>query len=137
MTQPVLPLTIDGRGFSLLLESASLPATAGALADVLPIEATTHHTKWSGPVCLVVGVKMPELPLENPMTFMALGDVGYHPVHKEFGIAYGSTQWRGPLGAVFVTRLGRLEGDLDWLAGFGRKLQRTGSRPFAIGLPGR
>ena len=57
---------------------------------------------------------------------MGLGDITYHAGHQNIGISYNSTQWREAVGSVYVTRLGRIEGDLAPLVEIGKTLQRTG-----------
>ena len=59
---------------------------------------------------------------------MGLGDITYHAGHQNIGISYNSTQWREAVGSVYVTRLGRIEGDLAPLVEIGKTLQRTGAR---------
>jgi hypothetical protein len=125
-------LAIDGIGLDLVLKVEPESATATALRAALPLAGEVIHAMWSGPVCLF-GFDLGPLPLENPISFLAPGDVVYHPTHHEIGFAYAPTQFREPIGSVYVTSLGRLEGDLDALARLGRRLQRIGARPIRMG----
>lgn len=124
---------IDGIRLTLALAADAAPATTSALMAMLPLRSELIHAMWSGPVCLTTGVRLGDLPLENAVSFLGLGDVVYHPTHHEIGFAYDATQFREPIGSVYVTAIGRLEGDLAALANFGRRLQRTGARPIKVG----
>ena len=107
------------------------PLTCRALKAVRPIRGEIYHAMWSGPICLL-NFDLGALSPENAATFFSPGDVLYHPLHKEIGIAYGATQFREPTGNAYTTLIGRLRGDLSALIDIGSRLQRTGARPIEI-----
>lgn len=87
---------------------------------------------WSGPLCLLNEQDLDGAPLENDTTFLAPGDVIYHPVHHEIGFAYAPTQFREPVGSVYVSFIGRIDDGLAHLVEIGEKLQYTGAVPIAL-----
>ena len=127
MKNQTVTLEIDGKCFNVVLDEKGAPLAAKAFVEQLPIEGMAVHSMWSGPVFLMGGVNLEEAPLENDAAFLSLGDIAYHPSHHEIGIPYSTTQWREPVGSVYVTRLGRIEGDLAPLVEIGRSLQRKGA----------
>jgi hypothetical protein len=126
-----LVIKLDGKPFEATLLSDLAPLTCRALRAVRPIRGEIYHAMWSGPICLL-NFDLGALSLENAATFFSPGDVLYHPIHKEIGIAYAATQFREPTGAAYTTLIGRLRGDLSGLIDIGSRLQRTGARSIEI-----
>ena len=126
-----LVIKLDGKPFEATVFGDLAPLTWRALKAVRPIRGEIYHAMWSGPICLL-NFDLGAVSLENATTFFSPGDVLYHPVHKEIGIAYGATQFREPTGAAYTTLIGRLRGDLSGLIEIGSRLQRTGARSIEI-----
>ena len=127
MASQTITLLIDGESFIVILDEKEAPLAAKAFFRQLPLEGTIVHAMWSGPVFLMGGVNLDDAPRENDTTFLNLGDISYHSGHHEIGISYDTTQWREPVGSVYVTQLGRIEGDLAPLVKIGKSLQRRGA----------
>jgi hypothetical protein len=132
MKNKTLMLEIDGESFSVVLDEEKAPIAAKAFVRQISIERMAVHSMWSGPVLLMGGINLDNAPLENDVAFLTLGDIAYHPSHQEIGIPYATTQWREPVGSVYVTRLGRIEGDLTPLFNIGRSVQKTGARKIVF-----
>jgi hypothetical protein len=126
-----LVVELDGNVFEATLLDELAPITCRAVRAMRPIRGDVYHAMWSGPICLM-NFDLSGAPLENATTFLSPGDLLYHPVHKEIGIAYGATQFREPTGAAYTTLIGRLRGDLAPLVETGSRLQRIGARPLLI-----
>ena len=126
---PNTPVTLElgdlALGLAMFDEQA--PMACAAVRTRLPLRGEIVHAMWSGPLCLLNEQNLDDVPLENPTTFLAAGDVIYHPVHHEIGFAYAPTQFREPIGSVYVSFIGRIAGDLSGLAEIGLNLQRTGA----------
>ena len=131
-TNAQITIELDGSDMTISLFDELAPRTCKALRKQLPVRGDIVHAMWSGPLCLLRGQNFDDAPLENPTTFLAPGDVIYHPTHHQIGIAYAVTQFREPIGSVYVTLLGRIADDLDGLVRVGRNLQRTGAKPIAL-----
>ena len=131
MTREEVVLKLDGKVFEATFCTDLAPVTCRARRAVRPIRGEIYHAMWSGPICLM-NFDLGALSLENAATFFSPGDVLYHPIHKEIGIAYGATQFREPTGAAYTTLIGRLRGDLSALIEIGSRLQRTGARSIEI-----
>jgi hypothetical protein len=127
-----LEMTLDGLVLIAELFEEAAPRSTQALLRQLPMEGQAVHAMWSGPLYIVEEVSLNDAPLENPVTFLSVGDLVYHPRHKEIAIAYGPTQFREPSGSVYVTYLGRVTGDLERLAEIGRRLQYTGAKRLVL-----
>ena len=128
----VIELKIDGRRFSVVLETDRAPAACRAMGEQLPLEGEIIHARLSGPLCLLRRTNLADAPLENPVAFLDPGDIVYHPNHYDIGIAYGPTQFRELAGSVYVSLLGRIVGDLAPLIATGRSLLQTGARPISL-----
>ncbi len=104
-----------------LLEDAA-PTTCRRLWERLPFEDQFTHAKWSG--LLIHSNNHPHLDIdvsrypliENPISFLAPGDVIVWPQNGEIAIAYGSTEFRWLTGPLVVTRIATIEGDLEEFA---------------------
>jgi len=115
--------------FSIVLtEGASTSKATRMLLDRLPFEGEAVHAMWSGPLILCHVDDAHELEVENATTFLAVGDVVYHPSHFEIGIAYETTQFREPIGPVYVSKIGTIRDGLAGIVDIGRHLQRTGAK---------
>ena len=125
-------LELDGLSLSVTLFDAEAPETCAAVRKRLPLSGEIVHAMWSGPLCLVNDQNLDDAPLENPTTFLAPGDVIYHPVHHEIGFTYAPTQFREPVGSVYVSFIGRITDDLAGLIEIGQNLQRTGAVPIIL-----
>lgn len=123
---------LDGKSFETELFDHLAPRACEALRAALPLKGTVIHAMWSGPLCLMLDINLAGAALENAVSFLSLGDLVYHPVHKEIGVAYDATQFREPIGDAYVTYLGRLQGDLSHIRQVGSRLQHTGARPFGL-----
>jgi len=127
-----LTLELDSHPMHLVLFDDAAPRTCEVLRQRLPLQGDIVHAMWSGPLCLLNEQYLDESPLENPVTFLAPGDVIYHPVHHEIGFTYGTTQFREPIGSVYVTLIGRIDDDLSTLERVGKNLQTTGAQPIVL-----
>ena len=125
-------LEFEGLVLGLALFDERAPTACAAVKNKLPLCGEIVHAMWSGPLCLLNEQNLDDAPLENPTTFLAPGDVIYHPIHHEIGLAYAPTQFREPIGSVYVSFIGRITGDLTGLVEIGRNLQRTGAVPVVL-----
>lgn len=118
--------------FAIEAPAARAPKTIELLRGVLPLRVEAIHAMWSGPLILVHIPGVSEIAVENPITFLKAGDVVYHPAHFELGIAYDTTQFREPVGSVYVSRIGQVSAGLDPIVALGKRLQRLGAQAFQI-----
>lgn len=127
-----IAVELAGHRFAATLFANLAPLACQALVARLPLEGPAIHAMWSGPLYLLNGVDLGDLPVENATTYLGPGDLVYHPRHKEIGVAYEPTQFKEPVGPVYVTLLGQLAGDLGALVEVGRRLQYTGAQRLVV-----
>ncbi len=115
------------------------PLTVGALWACLPFEDRVTHAKWSGDMFhtnteLPIDVDLSKTPfgMENPVGFQAPGDIVYLPAIRELAIAYGEARFAWVTGAMMVSGLGRIEGDLTEFAKKAELLQRDGAQRLVL-----
>ena len=128
MTNGKLTFELEGSRFAVSLFDKAAPKATCALRARLPLDGQIVNAMWSGPVMLINDLDLGGAPLENPITFLAAGDIVYHPAHHQIGIAYAPTQFREPIGPVWVTFLGQVQHNIDDLIEIGRNLQQTGAK---------
>ena len=115
------------------------PVTVGALWACLPFEDRVTHAKWSGAMFhtnaeLPIDVDLSRTPfgMENPVGFQAPGDIVYLPAIGELAIAYGDARFAWVTGAMMVSGLGRIEGDLTEFAEAAERLQWDGAKRLVL-----
>ncbi len=121
-------IELDGVKVTAVLYEDRAPVTVGALWESLPYEDLVTHAKWSGDMFhanteLPIDVDYSKFPfgMENPVGFQAPGEIVYLPAIRELAIAYGEARFAWVMGAMMVSALGRIEGDLT---AFAKKAER-------------
>jgi hypothetical protein len=85
-------------------------ATAGAIADALPIE--TQPNEWGDEFYFEIPVRMPLD--ETATTKVSIGDIGYWPPGSALAIFFGPTPLstgNDPVPASAINLVGRINGD--------------------------
>jgi hypothetical protein len=133
-----ITLDLDGtRAIARLLDERA-PTTTQQLWEQLPFEDRFTHSIWSG--LLIHSNQHPRLDLdvsryplvENPVSYIAAGDVVVWPRDGTLAIAYGPTQFRWLTGPWVVTRVAEIEGDLESLARAAYRMMFEGARRMVI-----
>jgi hypothetical protein len=121
-------IELEGVTVTAVLYEDRAPVTVGALWESLPYEDRVTHAKWSGDMFhanteLPIDVDYSKFPfgMENPVGFQAPGEIVYLPAIRELAIAYGEARFAWVTGAMMVSALGRIEGDLT---AFAKKAER-------------
>lgn len=127
-----IKLMLDKLDFEVSLFTDLAPLTCQALVAALPIELQVIHAMWSGHQLIALPIDLHMSTLENPIAMSVPGDVLYHQHHQEIAIVYGEAQFREPIGPVYVTRVGRIQGDLEALAALGERVQMEGAKSFRL-----
>jgi hypothetical protein len=125
-------LVLDSLEFDASLLTDAAPATCSALVAALPLEVQVIHAMWSGHQLIATPIDLHLGGIENPIAMSVPGDLLYHQKHREIAVVYGEAQFREPLGPVYVTRFGRIEGDLKALADLGARVQLEGAKKFRM-----
>jgi len=132
-------IELGGVKVRAVLYEDKAPVTVAAFWKFLPYEDRVTHAKWSGqmfhtnnPISLDLNTAQWPHGVENPVGFQAPGDIVYLPVGKEIAIAYGEARFSWVLGPMYVTALGRIEGDLTEFAKKADRLQWDGAGQFAV-----
>ena len=132
-----ITLDLDGTPAIARLDERA-PITTQRLWECLPFEDHFTHTIWSG--LLIHSHQHPRLDLdvsryplvENPVSYIAAGDVVVWPQDGTLAIAYGPTQFRWLTGPWVVTKVGEIEGDLEPFARAAYRMMFEGARRLAI-----
>ncbi|MDE3111308.1 MAG: DUF3830 family protein [Chloroflexota bacterium] len=120
------------------LDDAAAPVTCERLRSRLPYEDMFTHSIWSG--LLIHSNRHPQLDLdvsryplvENPVGFIAPGDVVVWPQNGTLAIAYGPTQFKWLTGPWIVTKVGEIEGDVEPFARAAYRMMFEGARRVRI-----
>lgn len=132
-------IELDGVTVTAVLHDDKAPLTVAKLWDCLPFEDRVTHAKWSGQMFhtnteLPLELDLTRLPfgMENPAGFQAPGDIVYLPAIRELAIAYGEARFSWVAGAMMVSALGRIEGDLAEFAKKADRLQWDGAKRLVL-----
>lgn len=132
-------IELSGVKVRAVLYEDKAPVTVAAFWKCLPYEDRVTHAKWSGQMFhtntdfkMEIDTSQWGLGLENPVGFQAPGDIVYLRAAKEIAIAYGEARFSWVIGPMYVTALGRIEGDLTEFAKKADRLQWDGAGQFGI-----
>lgn len=132
-------IELDGVRVTAVLYDDRAPVTVGKLWECLPFEDRVTHAKWSGSMFhtntdLPIDLDTSPFPfgMENPVGFQAPGDIVYLPAIRELAIAYGEARFSWVTGAMMVSGLGRIEGDLAAFARKAERLQWDGAKTLVL-----
>ena len=132
-------IELDGVKVTAVLYDDRAPVTVGALWESLPYEDRVTHAKWSGDMFhanteLPIDVDYSTFPfgMENPVGFQAPGEIVYLPAIRELAIAYGEARFAWVMGAMMVSALGRIEGDLTAFAKKAERLMWDGAMTLVL-----
>jgi hypothetical protein len=130
---------LDGVRVTATLYEDRAPVTVGKLWESLPFEDRVTHAKWSGEMFhtnteLPIDLDLSQFPfgLENPVGFQAPGDIVYLPAIREIAIAYGGARFSWVTGAMMVSALGRIDGNLAAFAKKAERLQWDGAMTLVL-----
>jgi hypothetical protein len=134
-----IAIELDGVRVTAVLYDDRAPVTVGKLWESLPLEDRVTHAKWSGDMFhtnteLPIDLDVSRFPfgMENPVGFQAPGDIVYLPAIRELAIAYGAARFAWLTGAMMVSGLGRIEGDLTAFAKKAERLQWDGAKTLVL-----
>lgn len=134
-----IDIELEGVRVTAVLYEDRAPVTVGALWERLPFEDRVTHAKWSGAMFhtnteLPIDLDLSRFPfgMENPVGFQAPGDIVYLPAIRELAIAYGGARFSWVTGAMMVSALGRIEGDLAAFAKKAERLQWDGAMTLVL-----
>ncbi len=132
-------IELDGVAVTAILYDNRAHVTVGALWESLPFEDRVTHAKWSGDMFhtnaeLPIDVDFSKFPfgVENPVGFQAPGDIVFLPAIRELAIAYGEARFAWVTGAMMVSALGRIEGDLGAFAKKAERLMWEGAKTLTL-----
>jgi hypothetical protein len=134
-----ISIELDGVPVTAVLYEDRAPLTVAGLWECLPFEDRVTHGKWSGDMFhtneeLPIDLDMSQFPfgMENPVGFQAPGDIVYLPAAREIAIAYGDARFAWVAGAMMVSGLGRIEGDLTAFAKKAERLMWEGAKTLTL-----
>ncbi len=135
-------IDLEGTRATARLLDEQAPVTTERLWQHLPFRDNFTHSIWSG--LMIHSSNHPKLDLdvsryplvENPISYIAAGDIVVWPQNGSVSIAYGPTQFKWLTGAWVVTRVGVLEGDIEPFARSAYRMMFEGARQLAISRGG-
>ena len=117
-------------------ETRLSPATCAAFKRLLPYSQTIIHARWSGEACWVpLGTFDLNVPLENPISRPAPGQLLYHPAgvsETEILVPYGPTRFCSAAGEIAGSHFLTITADLVRLAQMGNDILWNGSRDISF-----
>ncbi len=133
-----IEIDLDGMVATARMLDEEAPVTCQRLWDRLPYEDRFTHSIWSG--LMIHSNNHPRLDLdisrypliENPVGFIAPGDVVVWPQNGIVAIAYGSTEFRWLTGPWVVTKVATIEGDIEEFARKAGRMMWEGASALAI-----
>jgi hypothetical protein len=135
-------IQLDGTTVTARLLDQKAPVTVQRLWDQLPFEDNFTHSIWSG--LMIHSNEHPKLDLdvsrypliENPVSYIAAGDIVVWPHNGTLAIAYGPTQFKWLTGAWVVTKVAVLEGEIEPFARAAYRMMFEGARRLSIAQGG-
>ncbi|WP_255152230.1 DUF3830 family protein [Halorarius halobius] len=123
---PSLEISVESTVLEGELLESEAPESVDALRDLLPLESTLLHVRWSGYATWVSldDDALPELPRENHTAYPSRGDVLLYPGFKnesELLLACGPTCFKSPAGEQAGNHVATLDTSRDTL----RSLEAT------------
>jgi hypothetical protein len=133
-------LDIEDRTFEATLLPDEAPASVERFRELLPLETTVKHVRWSGYAVFVeeFGEGAPELtdlPRENHRVYPSRGDILLYPGYEnvpEILLACGSTAFRSPAGELAGNHIAIVEDAREELSALEVDVLENGSKPITI-----
>ncbi len=129
-----IELSLDGTTATAILREKEAPKTTQKVWDVLPIEETMRHVRWSGSAgyVLVASLRDASFPLEDRVSFYVPGTLNLKSEHGEIAISYGPAQARDGTGNGWACHLATLEGDATAFLEAVARTQHAGKKQLLI-----
>jgi hypothetical protein len=133
-------LAVGDRSFGATLLPDEAPESVEQFVDLLPLETTVKHVRWSGYSVFVeeFGPDAPDLthlPRENHTVYPSRGDVLLYPGYEnvpEILVACGPTAFRSPAGELAGNHVAVIEDAREELAALEVDVLENGSKPITI-----
>jgi hypothetical protein len=89
-------IELEGVQAAAVVHDEAAPVTSRRLFEVLPIEGTLRHMRWSGEAAYILERRLagPTGKIENPISIYPPGTIAFRPEHGEFAFSYGQAQAR-------------------------------------------
>lgn len=117
------------------LNDSGAPVTTAAFVEAMPFGGRAVHAQTSGQMFRMLDdVPIDVEPIESPVSYQWPGVVVYLPRIHEIAFAYGNARFSGATGALALTHLGTLDGDLRELIEVVEQIRRTGAVPIRFEL---
>jgi hypothetical protein len=135
-----ITLEVGDHTFEATLLPEEAPESVERFRELLPLETTVKHVRWSGHSIFVEefgedAPDMTDLPRENHCVYPSRGDILLYPGYEnvpEILIACGSTAFRSPAGELAGNHVGIVEDAREELAALEVDVLENGSKPIAI-----
>lgn len=134
-----IELDIDGTVLRGELLEAAAPESVAAVRDLLPMESTLLHVRWSGYATWVnlEGTGLPEVPRENHTVYPSRGDVLLYPGYqndKELLISCGPTCFKSPAGEQAGNHIATLDATPETLQSIETTTLEEGAQAVTLRL---
>ena len=137
---PDVTLEVGDWSFEATLLPDEAPESVAQFLDLLRLETTVKHVRWSGYAVIVeeFGEDAPDmtsLPRENHRVYPSRGDVLLYPGYEnvpEILIACGSTAFRSPAGELAGNHVAIIEDAREELAALEVDVLENGSKEITI-----
>lgn len=134
-----ITLEIGDRTFSASLLRDEAPESVERLEQLLPLETTVKHVRWSGYAIFVEefgdDVDLTDLPRENFFVYPSRGDVLLYPGYEntpELLFACGSTAFASPAGELAGNHVATMDASREELSALEVDVLENGSKEITI-----
>jgi hypothetical protein len=133
-------IAIGDQSFEATLLDDEAPASVEQFLDLLPLETTVKHVRWSGYAVFVEDFgddppDMTHLPRENFCVYPSCGDVLLYPGYEstpEILIACGSTGFRSPAGELAGNHIAVVDESRETLSELEVDVLENGTKEITI-----
>lgn len=115
-----LEIDVDDTSLTAELYETDAPQSVNALRELLPLQSTLYHVRWSGYATWITleETDLPDLPRENHTVYPSRGDILLYPGfknEKELLLACGPTCFKSPAGEQAGNHVGTVDASRDTL----------------------
>ncbi|MFC7132327.1 MULTISPECIES: DUF3830 family protein [Salinibaculum] len=122
----MLEITTNEMTFTAEIHDQRAPETAAGVRELLPLESTLMHVRWSGIATWINidDLTLPDIPRENHTVYPSCGDILLYPGYRneqEILLPCGPTCFKSPAGELAGNHFATISDERDRL----RSLEQT------------
>jgi hypothetical protein len=133
----MLEIRTAGTTFTAEIHDDQAPETVAAMRDLLPLESTLMHVRWSGIATWINidEIELPAIPRENHTVYPSCGDLLLYPGYRneqEILLPCGPTCFKSPAGELAGNHFATITGERQRLRALEETTLEDGSQRIVI-----